>query len=113
MTTPQTLCNHQGNTCPSRDHCQRHTAPRSAESVAAALNARREAGASACDMFVSSLPSTFDAKPFRASLETVCTYPKCNCPFDAPADPNWCARGLPHNASFSRGPSGQSAGSDS
>lgn len=24
-----------------------------------------------------------------------CTYPKCNCPFDAPADPNWCARGLP------------------
>jgi len=25
-----------------------------------------------------------------------CTYPKCNCPFDAPADPNWCARGLPH-----------------
>lgn len=25
-----------------------------------------------------------------------CTYPKCRCPFDAPADPNWCARGLPH-----------------
>ena len=24
-----------------------------------------------------------------------CTYPSCNCPFDAPADPNWCARGLP------------------
>ena len=22
-----------------------------------------------------------------------CTYPKCHCPFDAPADPNWCARG--------------------
>ena len=26
---------------------------------------------------------------------THCTYPNCNCPFDAPADPNWCARGLP------------------
>lgn len=26
---------------------------------------------------------------------THCTYPDCNCPFDAPADPNWCARGLP------------------
>ena len=26
---------------------------------------------------------------------THCTYPMCNCPFDAPADPNWCARGLP------------------
>lgn len=26
---------------------------------------------------------------------TKCTYPDCNCPFDAPADPNWCARGLP------------------
>lgn len=25
----------------------------------------------------------------------VCTYPACHCPFDAPADPNWCAFGLP------------------
>lgn len=24
-----------------------------------------------------------------------CSYPKCTCPFDAPSDPNWCARGLP------------------
>lgn len=24
-----------------------------------------------------------------------CTYPSCQCPFDAPADPNWCAKGLP------------------
>jgi hypothetical protein len=23
-----------------------------------------------------------------------CSYPDCDCPFDAPADPNWCARGL-------------------
>jgi hypothetical protein len=22
-----------------------------------------------------------------------CCYPDCNCPFDAPKDPNWCARG--------------------
>lgn len=28
--------------------------------------------------------------------KTHCNYPHCNCPFDAPADPNWCARGLPH-----------------
>ena len=27
--------------------------------------------------------------------ELTCTYPECSCPFDAPADPNWCARGLP------------------
>jgi hypothetical protein len=25
---------------------------------------------------------------------TKCSYPKCNCPFDAPSDPNWCARGF-------------------
>jgi len=25
-----------------------------------------------------------------------CSYPDCNCPFDAPADPSWCARGYPH-----------------
>jgi hypothetical protein len=23
-----------------------------------------------------------------------CSYPDCDCPFDAPADPAWCARGL-------------------
>lgn len=26
----------------------------------------------------------------------VCSYPDCNCPFDAPADPDWCARGFRH-----------------
>lgn len=26
----------------------------------------------------------------------VCIYPDCHCPFDAPANPNWCAKGLPH-----------------
>lgn len=25
-----------------------------------------------------------------------CDYPNCRCPFDAPADQNWCAKGLPH-----------------
>jgi hypothetical protein len=30
-----------------------------------------------------------------ASPAKYCTYPSCTCPFDAPADPNWCARGLP------------------
>jgi hypothetical protein len=27
-----------------------------------------------------------------------CNYPECTCPFDAPADPNWCARGYPKQA---------------
>lgn len=27
-----------------------------------------------------------------------CTYPACGCPFDAPADPAWCAKGLPQSA---------------
>ena len=27
-------------------------------------------------------------------VEKKCSYPNCNCPFDAPSDPNWCARGL-------------------
>ena len=27
-----------------------------------------------------------------------CRYPDCNCPFDAPADPTWCAKGLPRQA---------------
>src|SRR6185503_13430204 len=30
-----------------------------------------------------------------APAPAVCSYPDCKCPFDAPADPNWCARGLP------------------
>ena len=27
-----------------------------------------------------------------------CRYPECECPFDAPADPTWCAKGLPRQA---------------
>ena len=33
----------------------------------------------------------------------VCSYPQCNCPFDAPADPNWCARGLPRTITQQQG----------
>lgn len=32
-----------------------------------------------------------------------CNYPNCNCPLDAPADPNWCARGLPHENAMREG----------
>lgn len=31
-----------------------------------------------------------------AQKEHVCTYPKCDCTFDAPSDPNWCVRGYKH-----------------
>jgi len=40
-----------------------------------------------------------DAEPSAPSTtKTSCNYPKCNCPFDAPADPNWCARRLPRGS---------------
>lgn len=45
-----------------------------------------------------------DVKP-----PATCSYPHCNCPFDAPANPNWCARGLPHNAELKSGASVPSA----
>jgi len=32
------------------------------------------------------------------AASVTCSYPSCNCPFDAPADPNWCARRLPKAA---------------
>lgn len=25
--------------------------------------------------------------------QSVCTYPACDCPFDAPSDKDWCAKG--------------------
>ena len=34
-------------------------------------------------------------KPYWDPTGKICSYPDCNCPFDAPADPNWCARGYP------------------
>jgi hypothetical protein len=33
----------------------------------------------------------------------VCIRPDCLCPFDAPADPNWCAKGLPKRRSPNAG----------
>ena len=35
------------------------------------------------------------AAPVAPATSQTCSYPDCHCPFDAPADPNWCARGLP------------------
>lgn len=35
-----------------------------------------------------------EPQQMQATKQTACTYPVCNCPFDAPSDPNWCARGL-------------------
>ena len=42
-------------------------------------------------------PDQFDAmrKVLKAAFGPRCTYPDCNCPFDAPANPEWCARNLP------------------
>lgn len=64
--SPETRC--AGLGCPSKDRCHRYRT----DSVGghdnvqyAAMWARREAGATACDQFVSNLPSTFDALPFR------------------------------------------------
>lgn len=34
----------------------------------------------------------------KAAFGPRCTYPDCNCPFDAPANPEWCARGLPRDS---------------
>lgn len=44
------------------------------------------------------LSSEIAASTKTEGKPATCSYPHCNCPFDAPADPNWCARGLPHNA---------------
>lgn len=38
---------------------------------------------------------TLLAEAVAAGTVKDCIYPKCNCPFDAPGDPHWCARGLP------------------
>ena len=41
----------EGSKCPSKDNCSRHTERNRYEAVPAALWIRREAGASACDMY--------------------------------------------------------------
>lgn len=62
---------------------------------AKALNAqRRDRNWERAKVLRRVIPATKEA----TSEKEVCNYPHCNCPFDAPADPNWCARGLPHNA---------------
>jgi hypothetical protein len=47
-----TLCERMSNTCPSKRNCQRHESERGMEFSAASLNSRREAGATACDMYM-------------------------------------------------------------
>lgn len=47
-----TLCARQGNTCPSKNNCRRHTGLRNIETTEAALYVRREAGDTACDMYM-------------------------------------------------------------
>lgn len=42
----------EGSKCPSKTNCRRYTERNSHESVAAALWLRREAGTSACDMYL-------------------------------------------------------------
>lgn len=42
----------EGSKCPSKANCRRHTERNYHESIPAALWVRREAGASACDMYV-------------------------------------------------------------
>lgn len=56
MSQPKTTCS--GNNCPSKSNCHRYTMPRDAESVPAALYLRREAGDSACDLFLPINPVT-------------------------------------------------------
>ena len=45
-------CSRMANTCPSKRNCHCHEKARSEEFPDAALNVRREAGATACDMFI-------------------------------------------------------------
>lgn len=42
----------EGSKCPSKNNCRRHTERKNTDAVPAALWIRREAGASACDMYL-------------------------------------------------------------
>ena len=60
MNSTFTSC--EGSKCPSAKNCRRYTERNSHESVPAALWIRREAGASACDMYLPiEVVSTFKA----------------------------------------------------
>ena len=63
MSFQFTICT--GNDCPSKSVCSHHAPHTSRFQHFAALWARREAGANACDCFAGKLPSTFDAKPYQ------------------------------------------------
>ena len=47
-----------GTGCPSKTNCHRFTMPRNEEATPAALYVRREAGASACDLYLPVNPVT-------------------------------------------------------
>ena len=51
-SAPFATCSRMANTCPSKRNCHRNEKARSEEFQDAALNVRREAGATACDMFM-------------------------------------------------------------
>ena len=36
------------------------------------------------------------AEPQPVKQAQTCKFPDCNCPLDAGPEPDWCARGLPH-----------------
>ena len=57
-----TRCERMGNTCPSKNHCSRYLVERKPDAVIGSLNSRREAGDTACVMFVGDLPSTFEVE---------------------------------------------------
>lgn len=64
------------------------------------LTALEELNSVSANGFLYDDPARVKARKAIASVkgnqpQKTCTYPKCNCPFDAPADPNWCARGYP------------------
>ena len=64
MTTITARCSDLVNNCPSRDNCRRYTERgHNMDGIpAASLNCRREAGASACDLWMPiSRVSTFSA----------------------------------------------------
>ena len=42
----------EGSKCPSKDNCRRHTDRKNTDAVPAALWIRREAGSSACDLYL-------------------------------------------------------------
>ena len=81
---------HQRNEwCPRRETCARQISIRHDNDYTNLHIKERLCVSNELESFV----SLEDIEP-----EQRCTYPHCNCPFDAPADPNWCARGLKKGA---------------